>query len=131
MTWTRLFLVIEGLLFAALGGWTLLDPNAVAKVIDIMLPTPSATVDFMALYGGFELGYGAFLVWCAVRKAYLPAGLLSLVFGVGATAGARILGMATQGPVKPLFLQFLAFEVGSVVLAVLFLRYVLRQVRLG
>jgi len=131
MTWTRLFLVVEGLLFAAIGGWTLLDPNAVAKVIDIMLPTPSATVDFMALYGGFMLGYGAFLVWCAVRKAYLPAGLLSLVFGVGATAGARILGMATQGPVKPLFLQFLAFEVGSVVLAVLFLRYVLRQVELG
>jgi len=131
MTWTRLFLVIEGLVFAALGGWTLLDPNAVAKVIDVMLPTPSAVVDFMALYGGFMLGYGAFLVWCAVRKAYLPAGLLSLVFSVGATAGARILGMATQGPVKPLFLQFLAFEVGSVVLAVLFLRYVLRQVELG
>jgi len=131
MTWTRLFLVIEGLLFAAIGGWTLLDPNAVAKVIDVMLPTPSATVDFMALYGGFELGYGAFLVWCAVRKAYLPAGLLSLVFGVGATAGARLLGMATQGPVKPVFLQFLTFEIGTVVLAALFLRYVLRQVELG
>ena len=131
MTWTRLFLVIEGLVFAVIGGWTLLAPNAVAKVIEIMLPTPSATVDFMALYGGFELGYGAFLVWCAVRKAYLPAGLLSLVFGVGATAGARILGMATQGQVQPVFYQFLAFGVGTVVLAVLFLRYVLNQVRIG
>jgi hypothetical protein len=131
MTWTRLFLVIEGLVFAVIGGCTLLAPNAVAKLVEIVLPTPSATVDFMSLYGGFELGFGAFLVWCAVRKAYLPAGLLSLVFGLGAAAGARILGMATQGPVRPLFLQYLAFEIGSVVLAVLFLRYVLRQVELG
>jgi hypothetical protein len=131
MTWTRLFLVIEGLFFAVIGGWTLLDPNAVARVVDIALPTPSATVDFMTMYGGSELGYGAFLVWCAVRKAYLPAGLLSLVFGVGAATGARILGMATQGPVKPALMQALTFEVGTVLLAGLFLRYVLRQVELG
>lgn len=131
MTWTRLFLVIEGLVFAVVGACTLVAPNAVAKWVEVMLPTAGATVDFMAIYGGFELGFGAFLVWCAVRKAYLPAGLLALVFGMGATAGARIIGMATQGAVKPLYSQMLAFEIGTAVLAALFLRYVLRQVRLG
>jgi hypothetical protein len=131
MKWTRLFLVIEGLLFATMGGWTLLNPNGMARHIDVVLATPTATVDFMTMYGGSVLGYGAFLVWCAIRKAYLPAGLLSLVFGAGAAAGARLLGMATQGPVKPLLLQFLTVEIGTVVLAGLFLRYVLRQVELG
>ena len=131
MTWTRLFLVIEGLVFAALGACTLLAPAKMAAMVDMMFDSPTGTVEFMALYGGFLLGYGAFLVWCAVRKAYLPAGLLSLVFGLGAAAGARALGMATQGAVKPIATQFLAFELGSAVLAFLCLRYVLRQVRIG
>ena len=131
MTWTRLFLVIEGLIIAAVGASTLLAPAKMGAALDVMFGSLSGTVDFMARAGGFGLGYGAFLVWCAVRKEYLPAGLLSLVFGLGAAGGARALGMATQGPVRPLMAQALTFELGSAVLAVLFLRYVLRQVRIG
>jgi hypothetical protein len=131
MTWTRLFLVIEGLIFAAVGACTLLAPHKVAGMMDLALTTPSATVEFMTTYGGLLLGLGAFLVWSAVRKAYLPAGLLMLVFAVGAAAGARIVGMATQGAVRPMVTQLLAFEIGTAVLGALFLRYVLRQVRLG
>ena len=131
MTWTRVFLVVIGMVFVGIGSWALLSPAAAAKAVDIMLASPTGSVDFMALYGGFNIGYGAFLVWSAVRKAYLPAGLLSLVFALGAAAGARGLGMMTQGMVRPLAGQWLAFEIGSALLAALFLRYVLRQVRIG
>jgi hypothetical protein len=131
MSIVRGFLVLLGLVFGWLGIWTLLDHNAVAAIFEIGLPTASAAVQFMVVFGGFELGFGTFLIWCALRKAYVPAGLLALVFGIGVAAAARILGMMTQGPVKPVYMQFLAFEVGTTVLAALFLRYVLRQVRLG
>jgi hypothetical protein len=131
MTWTRLFLVVIGLLFTTMGAWALLAPAAAAGAVGLVMASPTGSVAFMALFGGFNLGYGAFLVWSAVRKAYLPAGLLSLVFGLGAAAGARALGMMTQGTVQPVAGQFLAFEIGSAILAALFLRYVLRQVRIG
>ena len=131
MTWTRVFLVLEGLVFAIVGACALLAPAKMAGMADIQFVSPTGNVDFMAMYGGFCLGFGAFLVWSALRKAYLPAGLLSLVFTMFATAGARGLGLATQGEVRPLEVQFLAFEVASGLLALVFLRYFLRQARIG
>ena len=131
MKWARLFLVVEGLLFVVSGAWALLAPLKRGNDLGLTFTSPTGTVDHMAIFGGLTLGIGAFLVWSAVRKAYLPAGLLALVFGVGAAGLARALALATQGPVVPLQVAWLAFELGTAVLAALLLRYVLRQARLG
>ena len=131
MTWTRVFLVLEGLLFAIVGGTVLLGPAAAAKSSEIVLTSPGANIEFMASVGGFALGYGAFLIWCAVRKAYVPAGLLSIVFAIGACAGGRLLGLATQGAAPPFQSQMLWVELASVALALLFLRHVMRSARIG
>jgi len=39
-------------------------PEAMAAVMEIRLSTATAHVDFAATYGGFELGFGAFLLLC-------------------------------------------------------------------
>jgi hypothetical protein len=131
MSIVRGFLVLLGLVFGWLGIWTLLDHNAVAAVFEIGLPTASAAVQFMVVFGGFELGFGTFLIWCALRKAYVPAGLLSLVFGIGCAAARARARDADAGAGQAGLHAVPRVRGRHTVLAALFLRYVLRQVRLG
>lgn len=131
MIWARLFLIVEGILFALAGAWSVLGPFEGGNDAGLVFVSPAARVDSMAIQGGLRLGFGAFLVWSAVRKAYLPAGLLAIVFGALATGLARALGVAALGPFGPVEATSLVYDFGSALLAGLFLRSVLRDARLG
>jgi hypothetical protein len=73
--------------FAGFGLAYALWPGPMAAVTDIGLPTGTAHIDFVATYGGFQLGFAAYLVLCARRnEQWLRAGLLA--------AGCALLGFA-------------------------------------
>ena len=131
MMWARSFLVVEGILFALAGAWSLLRSIERGHDAGLVFVPPAARVESMAIQGGLRLGLGAFLAWSAVRKAYLTAGLLAVLFGALATGLARALALATLGPFGPIGATSLALEFGSAILAGLFLRSVLRDARLG
>jgi uncharacterized membrane protein len=58
-----------------------------AALTDLALPTPTARADFTATYGGFQVGFGVFLIACASKAEWLEPGLWA--------AAAALTGFAT------------------------------------
>jgi hypothetical protein len=88
-----------------------------ATLIEIGLPSATARVDFAATYGGFELGFGAFLLLCARRPGWIEIGLCSAMLALAGFATVRVLSLAAGGePVRRVIYFGLVLEVGGVLL---------------
>jgi hypothetical protein len=59
--------------------------------------TPSGVTDLRAVYGGFQIGLGVFLLWCRSDPARIPAGLLALGLAVGSLGALRVIGLLVDG----------------------------------
>jgi hypothetical protein len=92
-----------GLLFAAKPYWT-------ADMVDIALTTNTATVDFIATYGGFEIGFAVFLFKCLARPERVQLGLIASGCAVAGFAIARAIALLALGGAKPIMYGALAFE---------------------
>jgi Domain of unknown function (DUF4345) len=94
---SRVVLVFLGLTVFGFGLAFTLRPIEMAQVVDISLFTPTARTDFRAVYGGFELGFGLFLLTCAVRRHLVRVGLQAAAWVALGTATARLIGMLADG----------------------------------
>ena len=112
---TRLPRIILGLTavgFLGFGFAFTLRPDAMAALIEIALPSATARVDFAATYGGFELGFGAFLLFCARRPGWLEPGLLAATLALAGFAAIRLVGIvASGGNGRPAIYMALALEI--------------------
>jgi hypothetical protein len=91
-----IFIVIiflTGIGFLAFGVAYALWPSRMASVTDVALPTASARTDFAATYGGFQIGFGLFLLACARTPALYPAGLWAGIAALGGFAAVRTVGI--------------------------------------
>jgi hypothetical protein len=94
-----------------------------ARVVEIPLPTPTARIDYAATYGGFELGFGVFLLVSARRRSWLAPGLWASASALAGFAVVRALGLvAAAGPATRVIFLALALEIIGCVLSVLALR---------
>lgn len=109
------------LIFAAFGVALLAAPGLLA-VVDIVPATPSARSDVRGVFGGMELGIGAFLGLCAWRPAWRRAGLAAQALALGGVAAGRLVSLVADGAPRPLSLAFLALEVAGAALALVALR---------
>jgi Domain of unknown function (DUF4345) len=113
---TILWLLAFG--FAAFGAAYAFWPAAMASLTDITLPSATARVDFMATYGGFQLGFAAFLGWCAVRGQLIRVGLLAAGCALLGFASLRSLGiLLNSGAISPGLYGALVIEVAGTALA--------------
>jgi len=78
--------------------------------------TPAGTTDLRAIYGGFQLGLGGFLLWCGRDEARYRAGLLALGCITADVAIVRSIGMFVDGDPTGFLLVNLALEVSIVAL---------------
>jgi hypothetical protein len=123
MTLARVVLWFAGLAFIGFGLAFTLWPVPMARLVEIPLPTPAARVDFAATYGGFELGFGIFLLVCARRDAWLHAGLWATSAALAGFALVRTFGLVfAAGPVTPPIFVALALEVTGFAISALALR---------
>jgi hypothetical protein len=106
----RLVLGTAAVLFAAFGVAFAAAPHPLAAYVDLPLPTPTATVDFVATYGGFQIGFGVFLFTCLAPPERVRLGLLASGWAVAGFAVSRAAGIVALGGVKPVMYQALAFE---------------------
>ena len=106
----RLVLAAAAVLFAAFGIAFAVAPNRLAAMVDLQLPTTTATADFVATYGGFEIGFAVFLFTCLARPERVRIGLLASGWAVAGFATARAAAMLVLGDVKPVLYYALAFE---------------------
>jgi len=104
-------------LFAAFGIAFAAFPHRLAALVDIALPTSTATTDFIATYGGFEIGFSVFLFKCLVRPERVRLGLLASGCAVAGFAIARATALLVLGGAKPVMYGALAFEAVSAIVA--------------
>ncbi len=60
MTSSRLALAIAAAGFAGFGAACLAQPKKMLRLVDIKATSPVGTTELRAMYGGLELGFGAF-----------------------------------------------------------------------
>jgi hypothetical protein len=106
----RIVLTLAAVAFAAFGAAFAALPHRLAALVDIQLPTHTATTDFIATYGGFQIGFAVFLAFCLLRAERLRIGLLASGWAVAGFAIARGLSMLALGDVRPVMYRALLFE---------------------
>lgn len=117
MTMPRVALWLSAAGFLGFGLAFALWPVPMASITDIALPTPTAHIDYAATYGGFQLGFGVFLLTCARRAGWLEAGLWAAAAALFGFASIRFLGVALRpGPIASAIYVGLALELSGAVL---------------
>lgn len=106
-----------GLGFLGFGLAYMLWSVPMARLTEIPLPTPTARIDFAAIYGGVQLGFGAFLLRCARRPDGLAVGLSAATFVLAAIGTVRLLSLVlASGPPDWVIYVALAMELGGAAL---------------
>lgn len=93
----RIVLALDALVFAAFGALYWVIPVEMAAKVGIAVPTTGAIVDVQGLYGGLEVGLGAFLAYCALSPDRTRLGLLAGTLALGGIAVSRLVAMAHFG----------------------------------
>ena len=88
-----LVLVLIGAGFIGFGAAYALRPDRMAALTDLTLTSPTAHADFVATYGGFQIGFGLFLLACAREVTWHAPGLWAAVAALGGFASFRALAM--------------------------------------
>jgi hypothetical protein len=99
----------SGVLFVLIGLGSLVAPEAMVAPVGLSAPDALARGEVRAMYGGLEIGLGAFLGWCVLQKALRP-GLLCTAFALGGLGVARAGSWALDGQPAGLHPPLFAFE---------------------
>lgn len=102
-------------LYGVVGLVGLATPAALAALVEIQLLTPTARVDFGAMYGGLEAGLGVALGICARRRSWLQPGLIVAAVTLAGFAVARAAGLLLNEGAAPLMRYLLVAEVVATV----------------
>jgi len=122
MNFARFSLAATALAFFFFGVWLLVQPEALGR-LGIQLPTDSAKVEIRAMYGGFEIGIGAFFL-LALRQPqwYRPALLLQTLALAGLGLTRLVAALVAVAP-HPMLFAFCALElIGALMGAVAYRR---------
>jgi uncharacterized membrane protein len=117
MTLPRVVLGFTAAAFIGLGIAFTFWPGSLAGVVEMGVPTATARVDFAATYGGFELGFGVFLLLAFFRAAWTEAGLWAGMLALAGFAAVRTGTLIVSGsPVRPVIYIALGLELAGVLL---------------
>jgi hypothetical protein len=113
----RAFIWIVAAIFVVAGLTYVVSPASLTGATGISADAAGLT-DIRANYGGFQLGFGLFLAWCA--RSRVSAGLLLTALVLGGVLVSRVIGLWTDGSVTAFHLSALGFETTLTALAVWF-----------
>jgi hypothetical protein len=106
----RLVLWIAAIAFAGFGLLFIALPSRTAAMVDIQLTSHTGVTDFIATYGGFELGFAVFLFSCLRNDERVRVGLMASGYAVAGFAVTRAAAIVAFGDVKPVLYRALVFE---------------------
>ncbi len=92
------------------------SPIALLEVAGIT-GTASGLTDVRAIYGGFQLGLAAFLVWCVTSEERVVSGLVVLGLMLACIGASRIIGLTLDQAPTTFHLSNLAFEIPGATIA--------------
>ena len=112
---TIINLVGTALVFIAFGLWGLLDPAGMVANLGVELTDPSGATAIRAIYGGFLIGLGAFVLFCTVHPDRRRTGLFALLIIVSTILATRLLGWTLDAPPTDLQTAYAGIEVFSII----------------
>ncbi|MDB4928939.1 MAG: hypothetical protein JWM10_1423 [Myxococcaceae bacterium] len=118
----KVALWIDALVFLALGVWLVVDPVAGLHGVDVTVRSPAGVTELRAMYGGLELGLGAFAACAALRPAWRVPALWAFTLAVGALGATRGLSSLLTDGHSPMLWKFVGVELVGTLLNVAALR---------
>lgn len=103
-------LLLDALVFLTLGVWFLADPAPALEAVGIALSPGSGATEARAMYGGYELGTGAFLLACRREPGWARAGLALTILVLGGLGLTRLVAGSLSGGLTPLMWGLFAAE---------------------
>lgn len=100
MAFARLYLRVLGALTLLTGLAYVLAPAALTTAAGFGELTGAGTTDVRATYGGFQIGLGGFLLWCAAAPARVRPALVATALSIGAIGLSRALGLVLDDSVN-------------------------------
>jgi hypothetical protein len=88
---------IIGLAFAFFGLQGFLTPDVAAKKLNLAILDPAARTAIRCLYGGFQLGFGAYLIVAGIVLHAVVAALVAIICIQVTLTAARGYGLAYDG----------------------------------
>lgn len=125
----QVILALNTLSLVGFGVAFFIDPHAMTGQFGITLSGTDAIADVYAVYGGFEVGMGLFLVWCAWKARALEAGLVAASLCLCGFFVGRLMGVVSQGHPTASTYKLLATDALGALLNPAFLMLYLREKR--
>ncbi|MCO4745271.1 MAG: DUF4345 family protein [Proteobacteria bacterium] len=100
-----ILVMLSALVYAGIGLFCLVDPVTALDPVGLAPTSDLGMVEARAMYGGLQLGMGAFLIWTLGTPERTRIGLVAATLSIGGLGLARLLsyGLApTEGIVMPL-----------------------------
>ena len=91
------YLLINGLLYLLVGFWCAYKPTDTARSVGFELTGPQGLAEFTAVYGGLEIGLGAFFLLSALSDSHRPMGLLAALCIYGGLVCLRSYSLIVNG----------------------------------
>jgi len=110
MNWIRPLLRGLGIALVALGVIAVVEPTAMMEPAGLVASVDGALTEIRAVYGGFQIGLGLFLLWSALDPTRWPAALLVYALILGAIGDCRAIGLLIDRAPTPFHWFALAFE---------------------
>lgn len=114
---------LSAVMFTAYGLLSLFSPATPAGFAGLGILNGDGFAEVGAMYGGLQTGLGLYCGFAALNRDYFRAGLLLLVFGIGALALARLLSLfLAPDAVSTYTWGALAYELFTTIVALLALK---------
>ncbi|MFB3813042.1 MAG: DUF4345 family protein [Terriglobales bacterium] len=122
MNWSRFALITAAAGFAGFGAACLARPKEMLGSVDVRPRSGRGTTELRTMYGGLEIGLGAFFALAAAKPRWMRPALLAQTLGLGAMAATRLAGILHDRPrgtlMKALFVaEASAAATGAIALA--------------
>ena len=122
MRFARAYLYFVGVMGLLFGIWYLIAPTGLTDPTGFGPLGPNALTDVRATYGGFQIGSGLFLLWCAGDDARVRTALVLQALTIGAIGSCRLIGFAIDGSPNGFLISAIVTEVTFTALALFALR---------
>ncbi len=105
-----------GFVFVIFGAGYLLSPEGLMEATGLT-GSPAGVTDVRATYGGFQIGFGIFMILAASRPAFVGIALFATAIVVGSVGVGRGVGLVLDGSPSATNVGALLFEIGIASLA--------------
>ena len=128
MNYIKPYLIFMCLVWLPWGLICIFDTSQIAEIIGVTSVDATGNTDLRVMYGGFQFAVGLMAVGALFNQRYFVNFVYALAFLASCMALSRTYGLVVDGSVTGYTLGVLGFEAFAGVTAILWLRFLSRQV---